>query len=105
MYLMNSPVLPNHGVFRLSGSISLDTAKACVSAGFESAVGHSATAILLTKLLGVDVPEVRQRIQFSPGEKALVFRVKQRLPEGFVIEDAAQLEAIPYEFALLERIE
>ena len=105
MYLINSPILPNYGVFRLSGEISLAKARAMVRVGFESAIGHEATAVLLSQLLGVDVPEIRQRVQLLVGEKALVFRVKQRLPEGCIIQDIDELSRIPYEFSLLERIE
>jgi len=105
MFLMNSPVLPNDGVFRLSGGVSLAAAKLLIKPGFESAIGHSATAALLTRLLAVEVPEKRQQVRFACGDQALVFRLKQRLPEGFVISDAAQLARIPYDFALLERLQ
>ncbi len=103
LYLLNSPVLSDYGDWRLEGPITIEQAKVLVSGGFVSAVGHAATAELLSRLLGVDVPVRRVRAEMRPGDQALVFWLKQRLPEGSVLS-ANELANAPYELALLTRL-
>jgi len=71
---------------------------------FQSAVGHQSTAEILTELLGVSVPMNRMSYAQGVGEKALVFKLKARAPEG-VILSRQEIEAIGYEFGLLLRVE
>ncbi|MCX8098627.1 MAG: DUF1874 domain-containing protein, partial [Casimicrobiaceae bacterium] len=86
--------------------ITLEQARALVaSEPFESAIGHEATAQILTQLLRIEVPFRRVTYTQAPGQRALVFRLKQRLPEGEVIRSLEQLEAIGFEFGLLTREE
>ena len=70
---------------------------------FLSAIGHQATADVLTELLGT--PIFVNRIQYTQqeGEVALVFKLKARAPEG-VILSKEEIEAIGYEFGFLTRL-
>lgn len=83
--------------------VSLDEARALAAGGVHSTIGHQATADWLAELLGVPVPV--QRIQYAqqPGERALVFKLAQRLPEGEVL-NREQLEARGYTLGVLERL-
>jgi len=68
--------------------ISLDLAKEIVKSSggnYLSIVGHEATAILLSNLLGVEVPVNRTNYVFSPADVLLVFTIPFRLPEGRVL--------------------
>lgn len=65
--------------------ISLQEARKLVKQEFISAVGHHATAILMSKILGVMVPCNRIQISVSPGDCILVFQLLIRLEEGKVL--------------------
>ena len=104
LYLLNSPILTAEGVYELR-SISVEAARQLAAEGFVSAIGHEATAQALTALLGVVVPASRQAITMAPGDEAVVFRLRGRLPEGAVITSVAELEALGYDLLLLRRLE
>ena len=103
LYLLNSPVLTGHGLWRFS---ALDEARAreLASGGFVSAIGHEGAARLLAEVLGTEVPVARIRASLAAGDAAIVLRLLERLPEGAVL-DAATLRTVPWELSLLERLE
>jgi len=104
VFILNSPILTSYGTYRYS-KISLERAKNLLyTEGFQSAIGHKSTADFLTQLLGIKIPVNRIRIIMQPGDKAIVFRILQRLPEGAVLSKE-ELKKIPYELGLLEREE
>lgn len=99
MYLLNSPVLGSHGLYRMSPLELVAARKLAPDA--VSAVGHEGTAMLLQQLLRCPVEVCRARIVMQTGDQAIVFRLLERMPEGVVL-DAEKLAALPYELALLE---
>ena len=101
-YLLNTPILTAYGDYRFTGPLSVEAARAFVAEGAVSAIGHAAAAEFLGRLLGREVTINRITIVMEPGDQALVLRLKERLPEG-VILDAEQMEKVRYELALLER--
>jgi hypothetical protein len=101
--LLNSPVITDYGTFRLDGPLSLASARSFAAAGVDSGIGHAATAQFLTGRLGVPVAERRLTMRMRPGDRALVFRLLQRMDEGAVLQ-LADLEDEPYEFALMTRV-
>jgi hypothetical protein len=74
--------------------ISVEEARAILAGGFISAVGHEATAKLLSQLLGIQIPANRQTIFMKPGDRCIHFFLKMRLPEGVVLgeEELRRLE-------------
>lgn len=104
LYLMNSPVLTNHGTFRFEPVADVMAAKALIKGGFVSAVGHQGAADLMAADLGVLVSVVRQRVSLVKGDQALCLRLTERLPEGEVLT-GDRLRGIPHEYGLITRVE
>lgn len=101
-YLLNTPILTSFGQWEFAGPISIDQARARLSQGFESAIGHEASALFLGQLLNMDIPMRRIAVEMQAGDTALVLRIKTRLPEGKLLS-REDMETIPYELGWLIR--
>ena len=102
VYILNTPVLPNYGEYRFS-KISTEEAKALLGGGYISAVGHKATAEILSSVLGVEIPENRIAISLEKGDIAIVIKLGVRLPEGKILS-AEELRELKFELGKLERL-
>lgn len=103
-YLLNAPILTAFGRWSFEGPLTVERAAEVLRGGFVSAVGHGGAAEFLTRLLGVAVPVNRTSIEMRPGDRAVVLRLKARLPEGAVLTDE-QMRTLPFELGLLTRLE
>jgi len=107
-YLMNTLITP----VNLDGGpktvrfrrISAEDAAAVLRDGFISAVGHAGTAQVLSAILGTQVEVNRVTIQMRPGDRAVHFALRARLPEGAVLS-AEELSKLDYDLVLSEVIE
>ncbi len=72
--------------------ISLKQVKSLLELGFESAVGHQATAEILSTLLGIEVPANRTAIKLNSGDVLIVFQLGIRLAEGQVLSKEEVLD-------------
>lgn len=102
VYVLNTPIITDYGDYSFR-KIGVEEAKDVLAGGFVSAVGHQGTADVLTAVLGIVIPMNRIAVKMEAGDKAVVFRLTSRLPEGTVLT-AEELKAIPYELGLLERV-
>lgn len=81
--------------------ISLEEAKRLLSAGdFVSAVGHEATADVVSRLTGVDIKFNRINIKLDKGDQLIVFQLLGRLPEGKILSEE-EIKSLPYKFFLV----
>lgn len=85
--------------------IGADEARSLAASGLRSAIGHNATAELLSEVLGTDVPVVRDRIKLETGDAALVAQLHmERLPEG-VVPTVDDLRALDLSFVRVDVLE
>ncbi len=103
-YLLNTPILTEYGDFKYTQLLGTDEAKKALGEGWVSAIGHASTAQYLGDLLGCSVPANRIEVRMQPGDRAVVFRLTRRIPEGQVL-DRDQLESLDYQLGLLERVD
>jgi NAD-dependent DNA ligase len=82
--------------------VNLEEAKLFIPKKFISAVGHQATAELISSLLEVEVKVNRVQVFFEIGDEALAFVPRQRLPEGKVL-NKEELLKIPLDIFFIQR--
>jgi len=105
IYLLNSSIIPNEGDYRLANSnlheaidILMENEYNCISA-----IGHKATADILSTLLCVDVPVNRIAVKMEPWDKAIIFKLKERIEEGRVL-NVTEINKIGYDIMLMVRL-
>jgi len=104
IYVLNTLILPvdfeakkQYEVYL--EKIDIEKAKEVLSEGFISAVGHEATAKLLSKLLGISIPYNRIAIKMREGDIGIHFFLKTRLPEGKILSEE-ELRELEYDLIL-----
>lgn len=104
---LNAAIITAHGAFEFQ-KLLLKEAREIVgefhasNRKISSAIGHAATAELMTRLLKFPVPPNRIDFKQTTEDVALVFQLKKRAPEGVVLT-REELEEIGYELGLLTR--
>ena len=106
--LLSTSILTGYGTYTYE-PLSLAEARRLIhqfqQAGkpIQSAIGHEATADLLTDLFELPVAVNRLEFEQTTADLGLIFKLKQRPPEGKVL-NREEIEAIGYEFGLLRRL-
>lgn len=102
--LLNGTIATTDGIYAIRG-IEVEQIKALIAKyGFISAIGHEATAELVSEVLGIKVPYNRIAFTQEVSQKAVVFKLNERPPEG-VILDRKAIEEIGFSFKVMERLE
>jgi hypothetical protein len=106
VYVLNTLIIPVD--FEKHPQVTIRIRKATVeevrqllSHGFISAIGHQATADLLTTLIGIEIPYNRVTIKAKPGDKLVHFVLRERIPEGRVLT-LDELKLLPFDLAISE---
>lgn len=85
--------------------IGVADAQAMVFNGnWQSAIGHEATARVLSDLLQITIPVNRIEYKQQPRERAIVFKLRGRPEEGRIL-NREEIEAIGYDLYVLTREE
>lgn len=103
LYIINAPILTDYGLWDFSGPLTIAEAQNLLSADFVSAIGHEASASVLSQILDITIPVNRIQITMRLGDSALILRLIQRLPEGKVLAED-ELKALDFELGLLKRL-
>jgi predicted nucleotidyltransferase len=102
LYILNTATLPlkeGEKYIIKASQISIEQAREMLEKEYyTSAIGHEATAKLLSNILGQEIPFNRIQITLQPKDRLLAFLLKKRLPEGTVIKTVEELEQIGYTF-------
>lgn len=106
--ILNTTIATTTGAYEIH-DINLQQARqfvreAMAAEGIDSAVGHDASAAILTVLLGVEVPMNRQMFAQQELQGAIVLKLNGRIPEGAVLTEIDQIEAIGYSLKLMVRL-
>lgn len=102
--IFNGTIATTNGVYRIS-DIGVETAKELISRnGFISAIGHEATAEAISETFNMNIPMNRIDFKQEVGQKAIVFKLNKRPPEGSIL-CREEIEEIGYSFKLMERLE
>lgn len=102
-YLLNTPILTSYGEYRFTGPIEIDKVKTIIKKGYDSAIGHQATAEVMSQLLDQKIPANRKAIKMQKDDQAIVFRLLERMPENKVF-NTEELMQVSFEFSLIERV-
>lgn len=101
--LLNTSILTTYGRYDYR-PVTLDEARALVRAeAWQSAIGHDATARIVSRLLGIDCPTHRVAWRQQPGERALVLKLNGRPPEGSVLNEQ-EIEQLGYTWGVLDML-
>ncbi|KJF27663.1 hypothetical protein TZ02_07175 [Clostridium aceticum] len=101
--LFNGTVATTNGLYKVS-DISIDEAKALIKEyGHISAIGHEATAELMSEILGVKIEMNRIQFQQQVGQKAVILKLNIRPAEGIILT-REEVEEVGYTFKLMERL-
>ncbi len=102
--LFNGTVATTNGLYKIT-DIDLDSAKKLIEKnGFISAIGHGSTAEIMSDLFNMDIDMNRIQFKQKVGQKAVVFKLNKRPPEGVVLT-REEVESIGYSLKLMERLE
>lgn len=102
--LLNAAVLTANGTFRLSNIALEDVKNMLTEENIMSAIGHNATADIMSELVGIAIPTNRIQAKQEAGQRAIIFKLLKRPEEGKIL-NREEIEEIGYEFLLLERLD
>ena len=102
--LFNGTVATTNGLYSIQ-DIDFADAKAFVKKyGYVSAIGHLATAEIMSELLEETIPMNRIQFYQQVGQMAIVFKLNKRPPEGVVL-NKEQIKNIGYSLKVMNRLE
>lgn len=102
IYIINSSVLTNFGSYVYSEITVEEIRSILEKESYISAIGHEEIAILLSRILNIEILVNRITISQKPGDKLIVIKPKPRLELDRNYSDK-DIEEIGFELGILER--
>lgn len=101
--LLNGTIVTTNGLY-LIDDIEIKEAKEYINKlGFISAIGHSATAEIMSEILNIKIPMNRIEFLQQVNQIAIVFKLNHRPPEGIVLNKEEILK-IGYTLKVMKRL-
>ncbi|WHH59515.1 YddF family protein [Petroclostridium sp. X23] len=101
--LFNGTVATTNGLYSIE-DIDVENAKEYIARnGFISAIGHEATAEIMSDILCTNIPMNRIQFYQQVGQVAIVFKLNERPPEG-VILNKEEIQRIGYSLKIMQRL-
>ena len=100
--ILNCAILTSLGEFSYRKSSAEEVKKLIQENGFESAVGHKATAEILSQILETEIPQNRIQAKQEAGQIAIVFSMNKRIEEGRIL-NREEIEEVGYSINILEK--
>ena len=100
--ILNTSIITTDGNYTLTTITTTQAQELTQNNQILSAVGHEATAQVLTTILGVEVPVNRILFAQEVGQQAIVLKIKGRIPEGKILS-LDDIEEIGYDLKLMVR--
>lgn len=101
--LFNGTIVTTNGLYMID-DIDIATVKKYIkSNGFISAIGHYATAEIMSEKLDENIPMNRINFHQSVGQIAIVFKLNQRPEEGKIL-NKEEIESIGYHWKIMIRL-
>ncbi len=101
--LFNGAICTSNGLYRISDLTAVEARELIQRYSFVSAVGHEASAQVLSDVLGVQVEMNRIQYVQAVGQKAIALVLQIRPGEGEILS-AAEMRAIGFCLKLMERL-
>lgn len=102
--LFNGTIATTNGLYSIS-DIDVEAAKEYIEQnGFVSAIGHEATAQVLSEILGLPIPVNRIQFHQQVGQKAIALKLNCRPPEGQIL-NKQQVKEVGFTLKLIQRLE
>jgi len=102
--IFNGTITTTNGVYKISDIDVDDAKKLIIQNGFISAIGHKSTAEAISDSFNMNIPMNRIDFKQQVGQKAVVFKLNNRPPEGSIL-CRDEIDKIGYSFKLMERLE
>jgi len=100
--ILNTSIITADGNYTLTTITTIQAQELAQNNQILSAVGHEATAQVLTTILGVDIPVNRILFAQEVGQQAIVLKINGRIPEGKILS-LEDIEEIGYTLKLMVR--
>ncbi|TCQ01983.1 YddF family protein [Serpentinicella alkaliphila] len=101
--LFNGVVATTNGIYEIE-DVDVETAIELIKEkGFVSAIGHEATALIMSEILGINIPMNRIQFKQEVGQDAIVLKLNVRPEEGKILT-IDEMKLIGFGLKIMKRL-